>query len=228
MGRPIKLDDRTLKAILDFSKRIITRTEYERIVKSSEYVREYSVVNKIPLITVTSWLYYYIPELYEKGEYETEVKWYKVLATKSYIYPKQKRHIECRLLTEAPENIANTAEFNDFCSDLMDMFLECMGYIPFVDFSERYYHGIQIIDEFYDVLERKVPFYIEIFDANYNRYPFYAEGYFSPKYWEDYVKAKVEFEEQACTESVLSAPYKYESGIEFRQRELGEWEHESK
>jgi len=221
-GKELKITKDTFMFIRLFSERAIPRKFYEYIIRHDPNIQKFKEE------TGYAWrsLYVWILSAYENNEYKRLILWYKVLAVKTFAYTRgvRERHIECRFLTDAPDQIAVTSEFSRFCENCIDRFMECMGYTDFIANADKiYYKGVQKIDEFEDKEDRKVPFYVEIFDYECDRYPFEAEGVFSPFYWHDYVKAVKEFEDQACPEVKLGPSGPKLFGEDRRQSKLNEF-----
>jgi len=208
-GKKLKISHETFWFIEQRAKREIPLKFYEYVIRNDPNVQKFKEETGIAWRT----LYVWILSAYENKEYK--LLWWKVLAVKSYVYREGRgRHIECRFLTDAPDQIAETDEFSKFCESCLDLFMECAGYVDLIMHCNQYYFGVQKVEEFEDTDDRKVPFYVEVYDYEYKRYPYYAEGHFSPFYWTNYTKAIKEFEDQACAEAMLVQPWKYESELE--------------
>jgi len=133
-----------------------------------------------------------------EGRYKRIVTWYRVLAVLTTRYPKDKgRHIEARMLLDVPKFVYEDqfSDLIDFCSFVLEEYMRRKGYDAYVEHMETLYSpditGIEVVNEFTDSIDREAELWLEIFDYDYNRYPFEDELKLPPMYWEDWKAAKV-------------------------------------
>ena len=187
-GHTIEIPDEIVEIIEKRIKRKIPIREYERIVKP--YLKPLHDKYKYPYKSLYLWLIQAYIEFKR-----TTVPGYKVLAVKTFCYTSGKgRHIECRMIIDVKRDKYNE-EFFNFCSECIDIFLEYLGYTDLIIHSKQRI-CIEKIGEVYLKKGERIPFFIEVYDYDYDRYPFDCKGTLSYGYWNNYVNAIAEFHDE--------------------------------
>jgi len=153
-------------------------TKFYRLMRLHGYTRRLA---HLVCYDIMNYNYEYIPE---------EVEWCKVLAVLTSSY-KGSRHLEARMVIDIPCEVYSEDfdDFKEFCEWILRRYFEIKGYETYLD-SSRVYFGIEVIERFFDKIDKDIVLYIELFDYDYMRYPFEDEVEMPDEYWEDYIEAR--------------------------------------
>ncbi len=210
----IKITDRTFNAIKQFLEGKITRRRYQAIVRQDINIIRYHIKYKVPYKTIYEWLIWsYENHKYEKIKVKRETVWYKVLAVMTFVYSRGRgRELEGRLLIDVPKFVYEKRDHLEaFCKDAIEVFFELAGYSTELIMESDKYFGMTVLRQFKDKLSRKPKYYIEIYDGDYGRYPFRANGTFMRYYWRDWRKAFYSIYEDM--EIHIEHEWEYHSGV---------------
>lgn len=205
-GKKLKISHETFWFIEQRAKKAIPLKFYEYVIRNDPEIKRFKEENKIAWRT----LYVWILSAYENKEYK--LLWYKVLAVKTFKYTGgNDRHLEGRMLIDTPDQVYLSRDFEEFCKDAIELFFEYCGYADFIQYAKQKL-CMEKIEEFEDDPDKEVPFYIEIYDYDYARYPYEAKGKLPPRYWEDWRNAIRAFDEQIGLHAIHY--WRYDSPIE--------------
>lgn len=218
----IELTDRQFKLM----KRLCTQLRL-RVITGLEFQRRARRISK----KLTPARAYRVCRAIAEGRYIRVIKWYKVLAvlTTRYVGGKKHRHLEARMLIDVPEFVYEEKydEFKEFCRWVLERYMEIKGYTAYLEYAEVLYFGIEKIEEFEDRDDREVEVWLEVYDYDYDRYPFEDELVLPPRYWENWNEAKKVVEksisEFALRGRTTSRSYRTESILGEYEEDLRRW-----
>ena len=192
-GHLIEIPDRIFNYIKGRYEKTISIDEYETAVKP--FLKPLHDKYGYPYSSLYVWLLL----AYESEDYY--IKAYKVLAVKTFKYTDDReRHLEGRMIISVDVEYYNN-DFFEFCKNCIELFFEYVGYTDFIQHAKQK-ACIERIEEVTLNPDENVEFFIEIFDYDYERYPYEANGELSPEYWKNYSSAIAEFYDEITETSM--------------------------